>query len=221
MTSGEIHIETFVERTFGENAYVVHTMDADERPVGWVIDPSFPPQTTEILAFLADRGITLEKIVLTHGHADHIAGLDVVAAAHPGAEVAIAAGDQPMLDNPNLNLSAPFGMGFSCETPASLILEPGMTLALGRSTWQVSDTSGHSPGGVSLYCEAANAVITGDALFAGSIGRTDFPGSDHGALIANIREHLLSLPDVTEVYSGHGPTTTIGRERKSNPFLSE
>jgi glyoxylase-like metal-dependent hydrolase (beta-lactamase superfamily II) len=83
------------------------------------------------------------------------------------------------------------------------------------------DTSGHSPGGRSLYCPQARVVFTGDALFAGSIGRTDFPGSDHTQFIRNIREQLLSLPPETVIYSGHGPTSTIGNERKSNPFLSE
>jgi glyoxylase-like metal-dependent hydrolase (beta-lactamase superfamily II) len=87
--------------------------------------------------------------------------------------------------------------------------------------WRVVDVSGHSPAGLAYYCEAAAVVVTGDALFAGSIGRYDFPGSSGPKLVNNIRRHLLSLPDATVVYSGHGPATTVGEERESNPFLNE
>ena len=126
-----------------------------------------------------------------------------------------------MLADANRNLSAPFGLAMTVRTRADTDLVAGMTLSLGRLTWQVLDTSGHSPGGISLHCPEGGVVFTGDALFAGSIGRADFPDSDGGRLIANIRENLLTLGDETIVYSGHGPITTIGNERKSNPFLSE
>ena len=221
MTDELLTIETFVERTFGENAFVVSTEDDSGGRVGWVIEPSFPPQVTHLLAYVADEKITIARIVLTHGHADHIAGLDHVHDAHPEAEVAMAAADQPMLADANRNLSAPFGLAMTVRTRADTDLVAGMPLSLGRLTWQVLDTSGHSPGGISLHCPEAGAVFTGDALFAGSIGRADFSDSDGGRLIANIRENLLTLGDETIVYSGHGPITTIGNERKSNPFLSE
>ena len=93
-------------------------------------------------------------------------------------------------------------------------------LACGRSRWDVLDTAGHTPGGVSYYCKEAGAVLSGDALFASGIGRTDIPGADTARLVGNIRSALLSLPDETRVLPGHGPATTIGTERRMNPFLS-
>ena len=216
MKHGELSIETFVEDSFGENAYVVSTEGR-----AWVIDPSFPPQVHQLLHFVSSSKLEVEKIVLTHGHADHIAGVDFVHAAHPRAELWIASEDAIMLTDANANLSGPYGMGFTVQTPPDGDLQPGIKLQLGRFSWTVLDTSGHSPGGRTLYCAEAGVVLAGDALFAGSIGRTDFPGSDHYRLIRSIRENLLKLPDETVVYSGHGPITTIGKERKFNPFLTD
>src|SRR5690606_13659146 len=125
--------------------------------------------------------------------------------------------DAPMLADAWLNLSAPFGEPLVLQTSADQDLKPGIKLNLGRFEWTVLDVSGHSPGGRALYCAAAGVVLVGDALFRGSIGRTDFPGCDHPGLIRRIRENLLSLPSETVVYSGHGPVTTIGNERKFNP----
>jgi glyoxylase-like metal-dependent hydrolase (beta-lactamase superfamily II) len=98
-------------------------------------------------------------------------------------------------------------------------VSPGDTLSLADLQWQVLDVSGHSPGGVAYYCRAAGVVFAGDALFAGSIGRYDFPGSSRERLLKNIQEHLLTLPDKTVLYSGHGPTSTIGHEREHNWVL--
>jgi len=103
--------------------------------------------------------------------------------------------------------------------PADELLQVGQELTLGDTVWKVLDTSGHTPGGVSFYCPDLQVVIAGDALFARSIGRTDFPGSSHAQLITTIRENLLTLPDETQVITGHGPQTTIGLERAANPFL--
>ncbi|GMU22461.1 MAG: hydrolase [Phycisphaerae bacterium] len=221
MTTGALHVETFVDPSYGENAYVMSTSRSDGHTAGWIIDPGFHPQPSQILAYIADRGMQLEKIVLTHGHLDHIAGLDAVHSAHPKAAILLAAADYPMLEDAEANLSAFVGMPFVTQARADGDLAPGTVLQLGELSWQVFDTSGHSPGGRSLYCAAAGVVVTGDALFAGSIGRTDFPGADHQQLVANIRMRLLTLPDETVVYSGHGPATTIGNERKSNPFLAD
>lgn len=221
MSSSDLRIQSFVEFTFGENAYVVSTRSEDGHTVGWVIDPSFPPAVEELLGYVAAEKIAVEKILLTHGHGDHIAGVDVVHRAHPCAQVGIAPADQPMLGDARKNLSAMFGMELAIEAPVDLALTSETTLTLGPLSWRVLDTSGHSPGGISLYCAKAGVVFTGDALFPGSIGRTDFPGSNGRQLVANIRRHLLTLPDETAVYAGHGPATTIGIERKSNPFLAE
>ena len=125
-----------------------------------------------------------------------------------------------MLGDAGLNMSASFGMMVVGPEPDEL-LAPGGVISIGSSQWQVLDTSGHSPGGVSYYCGRAQAVLTGDALFCGSIGRTDIPGAQHDLLLKNIKEHLLVLPDRTKVLPGHGPDTTIGRERRTNPFVGE
>jgi hydroxyacylglutathione hydrolase len=220
VSNSVLTIETFIDPTFGENAYVL-SGQKESGVVGWVVDPGFPPQVDQLLEYVRASGIRIEKIVLTHGHADHIAGLDHVRAVWPGAEVLLAVEDQPMLSDPQLNLSAPFGFHLALRTEADGGLAPGTELSLGDLKFLVLDTSGHSPGGRSLYCAQAGVVLAGDALFAGSIGRTDLPGADHHQLIRNIRENLLILPETTLVYSGHGPATTIGIERKSNPFVSD
>jgi len=220
MKAHPVSIKVFVEPMFGENSLLVCAENGEER-VGWVIDPSFAPHVDRLIDHARENNVRVEKIILTHGHGDHIAGVDAVQAAFPDAGLLVAAEDEPMLRDAELNLSAPFGADVTVMSRVCGHLVHGMELTLGPIAWQVLDTSGHSPGGRSLYSPAAGVVITGDALFAGSIGRTDFPGSNHHQLIANIRRHLLSLPDDTIVYCGHGPTTTVENERKSNPFLTE
>lgn len=220
MKAHPVTIKVFVEPMFGENALLV-CVESDEATVGWVIDPSFPPHIDRLIDHAGEHAVVVEKIILTHGHGDHIAGIDTIKTAFPDAEVLISSEDAPMLRDPDLNLSAPFGVDVKVSAPVGQNLEAGMDLSLGNTAWKVLDTSGHSPGGRSLYCPSAGIVIVGDALFAGSIGRTDFPGSDHKRLISNIRRQLLTLPGDTIVYCGHGPTTTIENERKSNPFLVE
>ncbi|MDP7290057.1 MAG: MBL fold metallo-hydrolase, partial [Phycisphaerae bacterium] len=126
--------------------------------------------------------------------------------------------DAEMLTDPNGNLSAPFGMPM-ISPPADEMLHPGQELTLGQTVWTVIDTSGHTPGGVSFYCAREKLVIVGDALFAGSVGRTDIPGASHQQLIDNIRKNLLTLPDDTRVIPGHGPETVIGIERATNQYL--
>lgn len=221
MTRVPLHIETFVEDSFSENAYVPSTLaDSGER-VGWIVDPSYPPQIDELLEYVRREHIRVERIVLTHGHLDHIAGLDRAKDSHPDARVSMALAEHDMLGRPELNLSIMTGSPMALSTRAEADLVPGEDLRLGNLLWRVLDVSGHSPAGRALYCARAGVVFTGDALFAGGIGRYDFPGSDGRQLLRNIRENLLSLPAETRVYSGHGPTTTIGNERKSNPFLTE
>lgn len=216
--SSKIRIETFVEPMFGENALVISVHDGGPC---WVVDPSFPPQCEEIVGYIQRHHLKPEAIILTHGHADHIAGVEFILHDWPKTKVMIGREDDCMLTNANANLSAGFGVGLTAPRSADAFLEPGGNLDLDGTSWSVLDTSGHSPGGRSIYCPSAGVVIVGDALFAGSVGRTDFPGSDGRLLFQNIREHLFTLPERTVVYTGHGPTTTIGHEKRTNPFVGE
>ncbi|MCK6456563.1 MAG: MBL fold metallo-hydrolase [Phycisphaerae bacterium] len=211
-----IHIECFTEPVFGENAYVV---DVGARGPCWVVDPGLPPSAAQIIEHIDRRGLSPAAIVLTHAHADHIAGVDEVLARWPDLPAYVSDGERAMLGDPARNLSMLGGMAVRCSPKEVRALEPPGPVQLGDTSWTILDVAGHSPAGRALYCREAGVAIVGDALFEGSIGRTDFPGSNHDRFLRNIREHLLSLPDETIVYSGHGPATTIGRERRFNPFL--
>ena len=163
--------------------------------------------------------------MLTHAHCDHIAGaFDVVKAFSQGGAGALPVwvheAERDWLSNPMLNLSALMGLPVTAPEAARLLRE-GDELELAGEKWRVLHTPGHSPGGITLWHEASGTAIVGDALFAGSIGRTDFPGSSFEVLARSIREKLYKLPDETRVLPGHGPETTIGREKRSNPFVPE
>lgn len=217
ITHGPLRIDVFVEPMFQESAYLLRTTDG---PEAWIIDPGLPPQEKSIHAAIQRHGLRPQAIVLTHCHADHIAGAGGLCEAFPELKIWVPRAEQHMLTDPVANLSAPFG--FEVVTPpAERLLAPGDELTLGSLTWYALDVAGHSPGGLAFYCPEVAVVFTGDTLFAGGIGRYDFPGSSGPRLLANIRRHLLSLPPETVVYSGHGSATTIGEERDTNPFLQE
>lgn len=163
-------------------------------------------------------------IVITHGHGDHIGANAELKTAFPNALLCIHEADRPTLASPELNLSAFFGAAI--ESPdADRLLRDGDELPLGDHTFKVLHVPGHSPGGIALYWhgtpQVAGMVFTGDALFAGGIGRTDFPGGNEELLMRSIREKLFVLPDDTMVLPGHGPLSTIGREKQTNPFFEQ
>ncbi len=213
MSNGIVDIDCFALGAFGTNCFIV-------RPAGaaacWIVDP--PETVAPLMSRVEAGGFTVDRILLTHGHIDHIGGVAAVKQAYPDATITAPTGDAAMLTDAMANLSALFGPPLTAPE-AEECVDPGDTLQMGELTWRVLDTAGHTPGGVSFYCPEAAVVIAGDALFAGSIGRTDFPGGDHDQLIANIRDHLLTLPDDTRVLCGHGPDTMIGREKKTNPYV--
>jgi glyoxylase-like metal-dependent hydrolase (beta-lactamase superfamily II) len=161
------------------------------------------------------------RIVNTHGHFDHILAnkaLKEALGAPVAVPVAIHKSDAGMLTNPLASFAFMVG-AITPMPPADELLQDGQTLTFGDETLTVLHTPGHSPGGISLAGQGL--VFCGDALFRGSIGRTDFPGANHDLLLRSIRTRLLTLPDSTTVYPGHGPATTIGRERLTNPYLQD
>ncbi len=212
-----LHLYCTTDSVFVQNGRVLHP---DGSRDCWIVDPGLPPMVKNMIGYIRDHDLAPAAIILTHAHADHFAGLDDARAAFPAAAVYLAREEHHFLTDADANLSAPFGIAHTVAGEGVGDLADGVVLHLGDTAWRVLDTSGHSPGGRSLYSAADRVVIVGDALFAGSIGRTDFPHSDHARLIRNIRENLLTLPDDTRVLSGHGPDTTIGVERRTNPYLA-
>ncbi|MBN2202186.1 MBL fold metallo-hydrolase [bacterium] len=180
-----------------------------------LVDPAEPGGTVE--QFLDREGLTVERILLTHGHFDHIAGVPGFR-ARGNAPVWIHAADADMLIRPEANMSLFIGLDIRME-PADGFLADGAVIPFGSGGGlRVIHTPGHTAGGVCFAGEGF--VLAGDTLFRGSVGRTDFPGSSEQALMRSIRDGLLTLEDDVRVYPGHGETTEIGFERKHNPFLS-
>jgi glyoxylase-like metal-dependent hydrolase (beta-lactamase superfamily II) len=211
-----LQIHTIVSMPFGENTYVVWRPG---RADALVIDPGLEPDL--ILAFLAEQGLTPAAILNTHGHADHIGGNDALKAAFPAAPLVIGHGDAAMLTDANANLSAPFGMPI-VSPPADRTVREGDVLDLAGIALEVLDIPGHSPGHVVFVHRMAPVhVFGGDVLFRGSVGRTDFPGGSANQLFSGIRAKLFALADDTVVYPGHGPVTTVGNEKRTNPFVGE
>ena len=206
-------IEPFALGPFMTNCYLVHAGKGSD---AWIVDASFDPEP--LLARARALGVNVRAILLTHAHVDHIAGLHEARRAFPDAPILIHTDEERWLNDPELNLSA--GHGFPITAPpADQTLSGGETLELNGTLWRVLHTPGHSPGSVTFHCAGAGVAIVGDTLFNGSIGRFDFPTSDERDLVRSIRETLYAMPDATRVLPGHGPATTIGREKASNPFV--
>ena len=198
---------------FATNCYVV---SVDGHEGCWIIDAGFMPAS--LIAKVRERSLKPEKILLTHAHCDHIGGLNDVRDAFPDVPVLIHPEEAAWLTDPDLNLSADFGLPVVVRA-ADGSLEEHQTLSLGPTSWTVLHTPGHSPGSVSFHCAESGDVISGDALFRRSIGRTDFANSDFATLEKSIRDKLYVLPEETRVWPGHEIPTTIGEERRENPFV--
>ena len=201
---------------FEENTYVAWLPGRSDAVV---IDPGLEPDL--ILDFLREEGLTLAAILNTHGHADHIAGNAAMKQAFPAAPLIIGARETPLLTNAELNLSAPFGLAI-VSPPADRTVREGDVVEAAGLHFEVFDIPGHSPGHVVYVFRGPPCLVFGgDVLFRGGIGRTDFPGGDTRLLYDGIRSKLFALPTDTVVYPGHGPVTTVGHERRTNPFVSE
>ncbi len=180
-----------------------------------VIDPG--EEGARILEAINRAGLRLQSIINTHGHFDHI-GANSFLVEKTGAELLIHRDDAPLLARAREH-AAHFGLTAVPSPAPTRLLQGGEVLSVGDIALQVFFTPGHSPGGICLLAE--DHLFVGDVLFAGSVGRTDLPGGDHDRLLQSIREQLLILPDATVVHPGHGPDTTIGRERRTNPYVGE
>lgn len=205
-------IEALPVGPFQCNAYVLSDPGSREATV---IDPG--DEAPRILEILKRQGLRLKNILLTHGHIDHAGGAKDLRDA-TGAQLMIHKEDLFLYQKIHLQASL-FGLPAPPVSDIDRLLEDGIEVGEGALRCRVIHTPGHTPGSVSLYFDGK--IFTGDALFMDGIGRTDLWGGSYELLMASIRERLLSLDDATEVYPGHGPATTIGRERRENPFLQE
>ncbi len=179
-----------------------------------VIDPG--DDARDILRLVEEKGLRVKYIVNTHAHFDHV-GANRALKEATGAELLLHKDDAPLLTDVSGNARL-FGMAAPSSPPADRYLKHGDVITVGGLAFKVLHTPGHSPGGICLLGDGI--VFTGDALFESSIGRTDLPGGDLMTLINALKEHLMTLPDDTQVFCGHGPATTIGAERRENPFLN-
>ena len=210
-----IHIQTFTFNAFAENTYVIRTTNGD----CMIIDPGCSNnfEQNRLADFISENNLSPRLLINTHCHIDHILGNKFVATkygiglhAHEGEVAVLEAGPQ---------VAAMYGIHYMASPEITTFLKPGDQLILGDTTWEILFTPGHSPASICLYCASEKVCIVGDVLFEGSIGRTDLPGGDFATLMNSIRTELLALPDDVRVYPGHGPATTIGHERKTNPFI--
>jgi glyoxylase-like metal-dependent hydrolase (beta-lactamase superfamily II) len=216
MPASDYTIEAIESPPFGEISYVLWRAGVG---AALVVDPGFDPET--ILTLLEREGLRLAAVLNTHGHVDHIAGNGRMKEAFPDALLVIGRNEARLLTDPDVNLSGPFGMPVT-SPPADRLVDDGERLELAGFTFEVREIPGHSPGSVVFVCDEFNPpfVLGGDVLFAGSVGRTDL-GGNGPQLLAGIRAKLFSLPDTTLVLPGHGPVTTIGQEKQSNPFVGK
>jgi len=212
-----LKVRHFTVNPFSENTYVIYNAAKQ----AWVVDPGMmaADEETAVFNFLEREGLTPLAVMNTHAHLDHIWGVPATTARF-GIPFAIHRAEEPILQGAPMG-AAMFGFPPPVVPVPDFFLEEGTDYPLGTDgdAVRILLTPGHSPGSVCFYSAADGWLIGGDVLFAGSIGRTDLPGGNHQTLLESIRTQLLPLPDETVVYPGHGPATTIGEERRSNPFL--
>jgi len=202
-------VERLVLGSFETNCYIVGSESAGE---GMIIDPA--DKAGEIMKKVEDLKLDIKLTLLTHGHMDHIGALADVKRA-TGAEVAVHGDDAESMRSKLMRML--FGLSYPTPPPPDRLLKDGDSIDIGDLHFSVLHTPGHTPGGICLLGEGV--VFSGDTLFNSSVGRTDLPGGSYEKLMGSIQTKLMMLPDDTIVYPGHGPDTTIGAERRGNPFL--
>lgn len=211
-----LHVQCFALGQWMTNAYVIHRRGHAPNDPCWIVDAGYQPGP--MIDYLKRHCLSPEQVILTHGHLDHIGGLSELRQIWPEIPILIHRAEKDFLTDPMLNLSAMLDEE-TIAPPATGLIEHGQKLTLLDWVFDVRHTPGHSPGGITLYQLDHELAIVGDTLFAAGIGRYDFPASDGHALMKSIRQQIMTLPDETRVLPGHGPETTVGQERQSNPYL--
>lgn len=217
-------VEKFTITPFQQNTRVIV---CEETKKAICIDPGEPCE--EIVDFLKNNDFELQAVTLTHGHLDHVGGTSYLAGIFPEAQIILHRNDeglyyglpqQPLLMGVQPHQLAALGLDYDDPPKLTRNWQDGEIYEVGNLRFSIRHCPGHTPGHVILAEVARKQVFVGDCLFLGSVGRTDLPGGDHDQLIDSITKNILSLDDETVVYSGHGPETTVGHERQTNPFLT-
>jgi hydroxyacylglutathione hydrolase len=215
VTQGDIKIHPITSSPFEENTFIALVEGGNEC---LVVDPGLEPD--KIICALRSQKLSPAAILITHGHYDHIAGIAALKQQWPDCPVVIGAAEADKLADPRLNLAAMFGDDWDAITPDATV-EDGQIYSAAGIRLRVLAIPGHSSGHVAYLCldREPPLAFVGDIIFAGSVGRTDFPGGSFRQLISGIREKLFALSDDTILVPGHGPATTVGQEKRTNPFL--
>jgi glyoxylase-like metal-dependent hydrolase (beta-lactamase superfamily II) len=211
-------VAKFTFNPFEENTYILY----DDTKECVIIDPGcyHENEKLELIGFIEQENLKPVRLINTHCHIDHIFGNHFIIEKY-NLELEIHEGELPVL-NAVPQVAMMYGIPFSDPVPVvEKFIKEGDIIKFGNSSMESIFTPGHSPASLSFYCNEADFIIAGDVLFYGSIGRTDLPGGDYNTLISSIKDKLFPLGDNIEVYPGHGPKTTIGYEKKTNPFLQD
>lgn len=210
-----LYLKSFTFNPFQENTYIIY----NDELTAYIIDPgnSTASEDEEIKQFISEKGLNLKRLLLTHGHIDHILGNKFIFDTY--GLLPEVHGDDVFFIERMQQTAAMYGLNCEQSPMPEKFIKEGDTISLGAYDFQCLYTPGHSPGSISFYNKENKLLIGGDVLFRGSIGRADLPKGDYEMLIRSIKQKLLALNDDVRVYCGHGPSTTIGLERKTNPFL--
>jgi hydroxyacylglutathione hydrolase len=209
---GEAVIRSFTGGVFAENTYLAVCARTG---AGILVDPG--AATMDALSVARQTGVTIEKIVLTHAHLDHVEGIPLARRELPDVPVLLHPADQPLYAAAPMQAQM-FGVPLQPLPPVDGELVVGDFVRFGDCALEIRFAPGHAPGHVILVGDGV--ALVGDVIFAGSIGRTDLPGGDFATLMRSIRAQVLTLPDETTLHTGHGPDTTVGHERVTNPFVT-